>query len=337
MSKEFASTMIEATTNLSDQFDESVSKNIEILITSFDQNVNKLSNLAQDESQKWLEQSVVWRFIISEMNHDWLQKADAMTFLAKTIGIITIIILFLSGLGNTMPERERERFWNWIRRSVSKIPIAIPLVIILFILGAGLVQQVRISILNTHLELVKLAAINEQRFAALENNSYMQQNTFYDTIPVGTIIASIVSSPDLPQNFLPCDGRRLNTKEYPKLATIMQASTQSITLPDLRGRTLLGAGNAAATGISSRVLHETGGQESITLTTAHLPPHQHESVWFESFPHVGPPQHMSEARDMYKKYADHPKQHVTGKTGEGKPHTNMPPWYALNFIIKVKE
>jgi microcystin-dependent protein len=74
-------------------------------------------------------------------------------------------------------------------------------------------------------------------------------------------------------------------------------------LPDLRGRTAIGAGQGP--GLSNRNLGDQLGQETTTLTVSQLPPHVH------TLPGGG----------------------VTGITGGGQPVNNIQPSLTLHYII----
>ncbi len=84
-----------------------------------------------------------------------------------------------------------------------------------------------------------------------------------------------------PAGWLPCDGSLLGIEEYPALYGLIGTTfggdgTTTFAVPDLRGRTALGAG--AATGLTARTVGETGGSEAVTLTEAQLPAHSHPAV-----------------------------------------------------------
>ncbi|UZN03018.1 phage tail protein [Cellulomonas sp. S1-8] len=82
----------------------------------------------------------------------------------------------------------------------------------------------------------------------------------------------------VPEGWVPCDGRLLSIAEYDVAYTIVGTTyggdgVQTFAVPDLRGRTPLGAG--AGPGREPRVLGQVGGQETVTLTSQQLPAHQH--------------------------------------------------------------
>jgi microcystin-dependent protein len=120
-----------------------------------------------------------------------------------------------------------------------------------------------------------------------------------------------------------------------------------ITTPDLRNRFIVGAGSSYSIG-------NTGGADSVTLQTKHLPPHTHsvnsggghthsvrvgaiQHGWDSSVTTVGTDDHgaVSNSRD-YSDYNNFTHTHTIYNTGGGKSHENRPPYYALVFIMRVQ-
>lgn len=83
----------------------------------------------------------------------------------------------------------------------------------------------------------------------------------------------------LPDNWVACDGGQLDRTVYANLYAVLGTTwgagngTTSFNVPDLRGRMLIGAGQAG--GLSDRTLGQTGGVEDVVLTVANLPSHTH--------------------------------------------------------------
>lgn len=71
---------------------------------------------------------------------------------------------------------------------------------------------------------------------------------------------------DFPER-LNCDGRTHLSSDYPLLAQALEAQGLNFSVPDLRGRTILGRG--------SRPVGNSGGQERVTLQQWDLPVHSH--------------------------------------------------------------
>jgi len=83
-----------------------------------------------------------------------------------------------------------------------------------------------------------------------------------------------------PRNWSYCDGSiiqiRSNTALFAILGTTYGGDGQTtFALPDLKGRVALG--NGQGPGLSSYTLGQKSGANSVTLTTAQIPPHTHIS------------------------------------------------------------
>lgn len=92
----------------------------------------------------------------------------------------------------------------------------------------------------------------------------------YGGVPPGSITSYAGNT--VPSGWLLCDGSTLNKNDYPELFSaigyIYGGSGNSFKLPNLSGRFPLGKS-------SSHPLAETGGSETVTLTTAQIPSHNH--------------------------------------------------------------
>lgn len=90
-----------------------------------------------------------------------------------------------------------------------------------------------------------------------------------------------------PDNFLPCDGRQVKIQDSPELYSLLGElyggdGRTTFGLPDLRGRLPIGFGQGVmnpATGngasLTTYKIADKGGTETVTLTTAQIPPHTH--------------------------------------------------------------
>lgn len=85
--------------------------------------------------------------------------------------------------------------------------------------------------------------------------------------------------------------------------------------PDLRGKFIIGAGGAYAVGA-------TGGAATHTLTEAEMPAHTHT---------IG---HVAGDQDGSGSNGSISGSGVTGSTGGGGAHNNLPPYYALAYMMK---
>jgi len=87
----------------------------------------------------------------------------------------------------------------------------------------------------------------------------------------------------VPYNFAPqgsafCDGSLLPISQYTALFSLLGTTyggdgQSTFALPDLRGRVAIGMGQSPGT--SNYVIGQSGGEETITLTTEQLPVHMH--------------------------------------------------------------
>ena len=96
--------------------------------------------------------------------------------------------------------------------------------------------------------------------------------------------------------------------------------------PDLRDRFVVGAGSG-----SSYSVGDTGGANSVTLTTNQIPSHTHSYVG-HTYPGSGPEQNQSGGPEDRTSFN---VNKTTGSTGSGQSHENRPPYYALCYIMKT--
>ena len=94
--------------------------------------------------------------------------------------------------------------------------------------------------------------------------------------------------------------------------------------PDLQDIFIVGAGNLYAAGSS-------GGEAQVTLTVDQIPPHTHQSPSHDggNTYHNG----LSVYATDRPQSGDHP--FTSGTTGGGLPHTNLPPYYALYYMMRI--
>jgi autotransporter-associated beta strand protein len=166
-------------------------------------------------------------------------------------------------------------------------------------------------------------------------------------VPVGGIIVWSGTTP--PGGWALCDGR----------------VAQGRRTPDLRGRFVLGTG--AGTGLTARAAGQVGGAETVTLTEAQMPQHRHsvdvplfmtaaggghnhsnktgagsgeglgkddnQNHWFGAGAYII--QNRSGGGGSHNHFVDIPSFRV-GAVGGGKPQNNLPPFYAMAFIMRVE-
>ena len=149
--------------------------------------------------------------------------------------------------------------------------------------------------------------------------------------PAGVIAAFAGAS--APTGWLLCDGKEYDRRTYPDLARVF-GSGFKFRVPDLRGRFVLGASSAHPSG-------EQGGEEKHTMTTAEMPRHQHQiggessqwsggaGIYQTNFSGGGGWPGISSFGAGYLDRA------VAQVTGGSQPFNIMPPYVAMNFIIKT--
>jgi microcystin-dependent protein len=175
----------------------------------------------------------------------------------------------------------------------------------------------------------------------------------FGTVPLGGIIMWSGSADAVPSGWALCDGRTSNSR----------------TTPDLRGRFIVGAGSGAV-GLTSRNVGATGGNEQTTLTVGQLPSHNHtvsgntseagshthtarapnndvNSSGSQGYP-AGNNHQAFRSSDRGRDYAissaaidsagnhTHSFNVTSGNTGNGEAFGNLPPFYALAFIMRVQ-
>jgi microcystin-dependent protein len=133
----------------------------------------------------------------------------------------------------------------------------------------------------------------------------------------------------IPAGWLDCDGALVSRATYAALfaaiGTAWGAGDGGTTfaLPDLRRRTLVGAGGTG-TGTLGNTVGNVGGAETHTLTTAQMPAHTHPAITAGSFVGNGFGGGNSQGRNGN-----------TGSTGGGGAHNNLQPSAVVRWLIKA--
>jgi microcystin-dependent protein len=150
-------------------------------------------------------------------------------------------------------------------------------------------------------------------------------------------------------NFAPagwnfCDGSLLPISEYSTLFNLIGTTfggdgQSTFAVPDLRGRIPIHMGTGP--GLSTRVIGELAGSETVTLIASQIPIHSHApqgssdagtqtspggAVWASSgqarYSTTNPPAAAMNAQNV-------------GQTGGNQPHENMMPFLTVTFIISL--
>lgn len=146
------------------------------------------------------------------------------------------------------------------------------------------------------------------------------------TAMIGLIIPFATALP--PPNVLPCDGSTYLREDFPQLYDVLDPiyiiDADSFFVPDLRGRTVIAAGNGM--GLTTRSVGDTGGEENHQLVTDEIPSHSHTIPRTTTTLAVEPGEVA--VLSPIPLIAD-----FTGDTGGDGSHNNMQPFYALNYGI----
>lgn len=154
-----------------------------------------------------------------------------------------------------------------------------------------------------------------------------------------------------PYNFAPngwfdCDGSLLSIAEYQVLFTLIGTTyggdgTNTFALPDMRGRVPIHMGQG--TGLSSYTLGQMSGSESVTLTTANMPRHNHLMTVTSSGANTGVPGSTVElgaisgdtlySNDVAGVTAGAMASTAVSLTGGNMPHNNLMPTLTVRFCI----
>jgi microcystin-dependent protein len=141
-----------------------------------------------------------------------------------------------------------------------------------------------------------------------------------------------------PRSFAFCNGQLLsiaqNTALFALIGTIYGGNGQTtFGLPNLQGRAPMHPGNGP--GLSPRQLGETGGSETVTLTSAQLASHSHPVRAASNATSAAPAGNFFGSAPMYNTGGNTVAMAADSVTesGGGQPHNNMQPYLAINFII----
>lgn len=172
-------------------------------------------------------------------------------------------------------------------------------------------------------------------------------------IPVGG--SMIYNGSDLPANFLPEDGAAVSRSTYAalfaKIGITYGSGNGSTTfnVPDSRGRSRIGTGTGS--GLSTRALGASGGEESHLLSAAEVPTHDHfiantdDAGNSTTSPTLSPANTL--ARQSSTSFSGVPNYGLGGTTtagtvgkttpfGAGGQHNNMAPFLVAQMLIRYQ-
>lgn len=138
---------------------------------------------------------------------------------------------------------------------------------------------------------------------------------------------------DVPDWGLLCDGTQYARADYPELYAVLNSAyivdADNFTVPDLRGRAIIGAGTGS--GLTSRTIGDDVGTETHQLTESEMPAHTHSY----NYPTLNVDLEAPGAPDITA-LGQPPISQSTGSTGGDNPHNNMQPSHVLTYYIWAK-
>ena len=145
-----------------------------------------------------------------------------------------------------------------------------------------------------------------------------------------------------PRGWAFCEGQILsiaqNTALFSLLGTTYGGNGQTtFALPDLRGRAPIHPSQGP--GLSPHTLGQSGGSESVTLTQQEMPTHIHAAAGSTGAVNTTRPTNAVPAKGGSYTTAN-PDTTMSSQAikpaGGSQPHSNMPPYLALNYIICIE-
>jgi microcystin-dependent protein len=145
-----------------------------------------------------------------------------------------------------------------------------------------------------------------------------------------------------PRDWATCDGQLLaistNTALFSLIGTTYGGDGRTtFQLPDLRGRVPIGRGSGP--GLSNYNWGQTGGTETVTLSTQQIPSHNHSFAVNTAGGTSNSPVNnfLASNSEGIKHYSgsggSSANNSSIGNTGGSQAHTNMQPYLALYFVI----
>ena len=165
-------------------------------------------------------------------------------------------------------------------------------------------------------------------------------------MPTGAFLAEIYlfAGNFAPRGFAFCNGQILsisqNTALFSLLGTTYGGNGQTtFALPDLRGRVPVGTGQGP--GLTSIVLGEQAGTETVTLISTNLPAHNHTVNAAASATSKNPSGRVPGLTAAGSSYADTPdgvtmNPQMLGLTGGSQPFATRNPYLGLNYVIAIE-
>lgn len=142
-----------------------------------------------------------------------------------------------------------------------------------------------------------------------------------------------------PAGWMFCDGQLLPIAENETLFNLIGTTyggdgQSTFALPDLRGRLPVHQGNGF-------ILAQTGGAESVTLSTQQIPSHTHPALAsLDAGTSPNPANAVLALNNVVEHYSGDATSSAMAataitSTGGSQPHTNFQPYLCVNFIISL--
>lgn len=142
-----------------------------------------------------------------------------------------------------------------------------------------------------------------------------------------------------PAGWMFCNGQLLPISEYEVLFQLIGTTyggdgESTFALPDMQGRIPIHFGNSTSFG-------ETGGSETVTLTTNTIPAHTHAMLANNSVANTPNPGNnlLGLASQVSMFFGDPANTNMAanaiGPDGGSQPHENMMPYLCVSFIISL--
>ena len=148
-----------------------------------------------------------------------------------------------------------------------------------------------------------------------------------------------------PAGYAFCDGALMAIADFQTLFQLIGTTyggdgQTTFAVPDLRGRVPVHQGTGA--GLTARVLGQTGGTETVTLTAPQMPAHSHPASATNAVATQTVPTNNVWAYDgggATACYSASPNASMSTsaltQVGGSQPHENMQPYLGVNYIISL--
>lgn len=150
----------------------------------------------------------------------------------------------------------------------------------------------------------------------------------------------------VPNHWAECNGQLLPISQNQALFSLLGTTyggngTTNFALPDMRGRTVVH--NGQSPGGSNYLIGQTGGVESVTLTTQQMPMHTHtlNATTTEGNQNLPTGSIPADTKILDKEYSNvvpntTMNTAAIGVAGGNQPHENRPPFLTLKCIISLQ-